>query len=125
MNPSVANVLLVALGGALGAVSRYGVSLAAVRLFGPGVPVGTWVANAVGCVLVGFVVALAPSERVRLAVVVGGLGGFTTFSSYSAETLALWSAGRPGLAAANAVGSVVVGLAGAAAGLMLGRAVAA
>ena len=119
------NVLLVALGGALGAVSRYLVSLAAIRMFGTGLPAGTWAVNAVGCVGIGLVVGLVPAERVRLFAVVGVLGGFTTFSSYSAETLALWSAGRPGWAVANAAASVVVGLVGVAAGLALGRALAA
>ena len=119
------NVLFVALGGALGAVSRYLVTLAAIRLFGTGLPVGTWAVNVVGCVGIGLVVGLVPAERVRLFAVVGVLGGFTTFSSYSVETVALWSAGRPGWAVANAAASVVVGLAGVAAGLALGRALAA
>ena len=121
---SLSNAALVALGGALGAVSRYAVSLAATRLFGPGLPVGTWAVNVLGCVGIGVLVALAPGERIRLVAVVGALGGFTTFSSYSAETLALWSAGRPAWAVANAVGSVAVGLGGVALGLALGRAVA-
>lgn len=116
------NVALVALGGALGAVSRYAVSLAAIRLFGPALPVGTWVVNALGCLGIGVLVGLAPTERVRLVAIVGALGGFTTFSSYSAETLALWSAGRPGWAVANAVGSVIVGLLSVGLGLALGRA---
>ncbi len=118
------DVVLVALGGAVGAVARYGLGLAALRLAGPGLPVGTWVVNALGCVGIGVAVALAPAERVRLLGVVGVLGGFTTFSAYSAETVALWAAGRPGWAVANALGSVVVGVASVALGLWLGRAVA-
>ena len=122
--PPATALALVALGGAFGAVARYGVGVAAVRLFGPALPVGTWAVNALGCVLIGLAVALVPTERVRLVAVVGGLGGFTTFSAYSAETVALWTAGRPGWAVANALGSVLVGVAGVGLGLVLGRAVA-
>jgi CrcB protein len=118
------DAVLVALGGAVGAGARYSVGLVALRA-GPGLPVGTWAVNALGCVGIGIALALAPGERVRLAVVVGVLGGFTTFSAYSAETVALWTAGRPGWAAANAVGSVVVGVAAVALGMIIGRAVAA
>lgn len=122
------DIVLVALGGAAGAVARYGVGLAALRVAGPdaplaGLPVGTWAANALGCVGIGIAVALAPAERVRLLAVVGVLGGFTTFSAYSAETVALWTAGRPGWAIANALGSVIMGVAGVALGIGIGRAV--
>lgn len=119
------DVVLVALGGALGSVARYGVGVAALRLFGPSLPVGTWAVNAAGCLLIGVAVALVPTERVRLFAVVGGLGGFTTFSAYSAETVALWMAGRPGWAVASAAGSVLVGVACVCLGLALGRAAAA
>ncbi len=61
----------------------------------------------------------------RLLLGVGVLGAFTTFSTYSAETIVLWSAGRPGLAFANALGSVAVGLVCVAAGLAAGRALGA
>ena len=119
------DVVLVALGGAVGSVARYGLGLAALRASGSGLPVGTWAANALGCIGIGIAVGLAPSDRVRLFAVVGVLGGFTTFSAYGAETLALWTAGRPGWAVANVLGSVVVGVAGVVLGLLLGRAVAA
>jgi CrcB protein len=119
------DVVLVAVGGAVGAVARYSVGLIALRAAGPGLPVGTWAVNALGCVGIGIALALAPGERVRLAVVVGVLGGFTTFSAYSAETIALWTAGRPGWAIANTVGSVIVGVACVVLGMAVGRAVAA
>jgi CrcB protein len=117
--------VLVALGGAAGAVARYGVGLLAVRWAGmTGLPAGTWVVNALGCVGIGLAMGLGLPERVRLVVVVGVLGGFTTFSAYSAETVMLWTAGRPGWATANAIGSVLVGVAGVALGLALGRSIA-
>ena len=115
-------VLFVALGGAVGAVARYGIGLASARFAEAGVPVGTWVVNAVGCLLIGLAIPLVVDDRARLALVVGVLGSFTTFSTYSADTVGLWEAGRPALAAANAAGSVVVVIGCVALGLALGRA---
>lgn len=117
-------VLLVALGGALGAVARYGVGLAAARA-APAVPLGTWAVNLAGCFLVGLAGPrlLAPgAEAGRLLLVVGFLGAFTTFSAFSAETLALLRAGRVGMAALNVAGSVALGLLLTAAGWRLARA---
>ncbi|MEM0963443.1 MAG: CrcB family protein [Bacteroidota bacterium] len=116
------SVLLVALGGAIGASARYGLSLWGER-FGAG-PWGTWAANGLGCLLIGLAIPLVRADGARLAAVVGALGAFTTFSTYSAETVLLWEAGRRGLAVANAVGSVVVGLAFVGLGLWVGRAFA-
>ncbi len=116
--------LLVALGGAVGAVMRYGVGLLALRVAGPGVPWGTWAANALGCLLIGLALPLVKGDDARLAVLVGVLGSFTTFSTYSADTVVLWEAGRRGLAVANAAGSVAVGLAFVALGLAVGRSLA-
>lgn len=115
------NVLLVALGGAVGAVARYGLGLAAVRWVGPGLPWGTWVANGAGSLCIGLALPLVTDDRARLALLVGVLGSFTTFSTYSADTVLLWEAGRRGLAVANAAGSVVVGVACVLAGLAVGR----
>ena len=116
------NVLFVALGGALGASARYGLAVASLRLFGPNWPVGTWAANLLGCFLIGLAMPLVTADRMRLVVVMGFLGAFTTFSTYSAETLVLWESGRVGLAVANALGSVIVGLVAVAAGMALARA---
>ena len=116
--------LLVALGGAVGALARYGLGQAALR-WGGAAPVGTWAANALGCLLIGLAIPLVRGDGARLAVLVGVLGSFTTFSAYSADTVLLWEAGRPGLAAANAVGSVAVGLAFVGVGLAVGRHLAA
>ena len=119
-------MLLVALGGALGAVARYGVTLLGLR-WTDRVPAGTWIANLAGCVLIGLLVPLLarPDDGRRALVLVGFLGAFTTFSTYTLETAALWEAGRPGLAALNALGSVAAGLALVALGLWAGRALAA
>lgn len=118
--------ILVAAGGALGAVARYGVYLLAVRLDGASLPVGTWMVNLAGSFLIGlavpvFMAKAGMPEGLRLAAVVGFLGSFTTFSTFSLDTLALLETGRPGWALANALGSVVLGLVLVALGVWLGR----
>jgi CrcB protein len=120
------HVLLVAAGGALGAVSRYGLGLLAVRVWGTGLPIGTWAVNLLGSFLIGvalpFIVAKgASTEGVRLAFVIGFLGSFTTFSTFSLDTYALWERGHSGWALANAGGSVALGLGCVVLGLWLGR----
>ena len=118
------SVLLVAAGGAVGAVARYALAVALAHAPGAA-PWGTWAANALGCLLIGLALPLVRGDDARLALLVGVLGAFTTFSTYSAETVLLWEAGRRGLAVANAAGSVAVGLACVAVGLVVGRHLAA
>jgi len=118
--------LLVAAGGALGATARYGLGLLAVRVWGAGLPIGTWAVNLLGSFLIGvalpFIVAKGgTAEGARLAVIIGFLGAFTTFSTFSLDTYVLWERGHPGWALANAGGSVVLGLGCVALGLWLGR----
>ena len=107
--------LWIALGSALGGVARYWTSgLVAVR-FGETFPLGTLTVNVVGSLIIGFVATLtAPDGRlfvapdVRQFVMIGVLGGFTTFSSFSLQTLSLMQEGEWIKAAANAVLSVGV-----------------
>ncbi len=109
----MSSVLAVAFGGALGALARYGLGHLAVRLGADTFPWGTWAVNLMGCLLIGLVVPFTAEphqDTARLLVVTGFLGAFTTFSTYSLDTLSLWMAGRPALALANALGSVVLGL---------------
>jgi len=86
------NVFLVMLGGSLGALSRYGASLLAVKLFGSRFPWGTLAVNLVGCFFIGLAFALAErgsgimSPSMRLFFVTGYLGGLMTFSTYALET---------------------------------------
>lgn len=114
--------LLVAAGGALGALARWGIGLGAERWAPGGLPVGTWTVNLVGCFLIGLTLPLVTDDRQRLSLVVGFLGAFTTFSTYSVDTLALWEEGRVALAVANAAGSVAAGLGAVALGLAAARA---
>ncbi|OZC03472.1 fluoride efflux transporter CrcB [Rubricoccus marinus] len=117
--------LLVALGGALGALARWGAALGMARWLGTNAPWGTWSVNLAGCFLIGLALPLLHETHPQRALaVVGFLGAFTTFSTYTADTLVLWEAGRTGLAFANAAGSVVAGLVACGLGLALGRALA-
>lgn len=85
--------LFVAIAGALGCVARYGVGLAGQRLLGDRFPWGTLAVNLVGSFAIGAVMVIAETRqldpRLRVAVVGGFLGGFTTYSAFAYETLAL------------------------------------
>lgn len=107
-------ILAVAVGGACGALLRYGTGLLVSHTVGSAFPWATWAVNLVGCVLIGASVpllgALQVGDGVRLFLVVGLLGSFTTFSTYSLDTLALWIDGNGTWALANAAGSLILGL---------------
>lgn len=120
--------LLVATGGALGAVARYGLGMAAARLAPGGAwPWGTFVANVSGGLLMGLLVGWLAlrggvgQESVRLFAAVGVLGGFTTFSAFSMETALMVQRRDLALAFGYAAGSVVVALAALFLGLMIAR----
>lgn len=110
------NLLVVGLGGLIGAVLRYLVSgwlHAAMRTLA--FPIGTLGVNVLGCLLIGLLGGLADnmamlSHSTRLFLLVGILGSFTTFSTFGYETLALMRDGQFGLALANVLLQVVVGL---------------
>ena len=112
------NYWYVALGGALGSVARYAVSLGAARWLGAAFPWGTLIVNVAGSFAIGLLAALVTADGrptlgtdARAFVMIGILGGFTTFPSYSLETLNLARAGAVGAAAANAGLSLVLCLA--------------
>jgi CrcB protein len=120
--------LLVAIGGALGSMARYGVGLAAGRLFpASGWPWGTVTVNIVGGLAMGLLVgwmglrAGTSQETVRVFAAVGILGGFTTFSAFSVETVLMIERRAYGLSAAYVGLSVVLAIAAVFAGLMAAR----
>ena len=121
---SLSSMLQVALGGAAGSVLRYMTNVAAGRLFGTQFPAGTLAVNVLGSFLMGMlVVALAKTSGTRHApfLMTGLLGGFTTFSAFSLDTLTLYERGQPGVAAAYVAGSVVLSLAAIVAGIHAAR----
>jgi fluoride exporter len=120
------NALLVALGGAIGAVARYGVTTAAIRIFGSSFPYGTMIVNVAGSFAIGLVIAFLlrkypEHEAARLFLATGILGGFTTFSAFSMDVMNLLQRGEPGSAFAYIVGSVVLSIAAVFAGFALIR----
>ena len=119
-------LLLICLGGAVGTAARYGVNLVAASWLGPEFPFATLAVNALGSFLIGLVQQIALdsallSETARLALAVGVLGGFTTYSSFSYETLRLAGTGAWMAAALNVVATTALCLVACALGLELGR----
>ncbi len=115
--------LQVALGGAIGAVLRFGVVQASARLV-PGFPWGTLAVNVLGSALMGLGAALLLSgagARFAPFALAGVLGGFTTFSAFSLDALKLWEAGAGPAAAAYVAASVGLSLGAAVLGLWIGR----
>ncbi|MEO1729865.1 MAG: fluoride efflux transporter CrcB [Pseudomonadota bacterium] len=124
--------VLVALGGAVGAVGRYQLGRAVTHLAGPntGFPWGTLSANLLGSLAMGMLVGWLArhgtgNETMRLLLGVGLLGGFTTFSAFSLELVLLIERGSPGLALAYAAVSLLAGFAALYLGLVVMRAGAA
>lgn len=107
------NIALIALGGGLGCVSRYALSGAVYNLFGKGFPYGTLAVNALGTLIIGFLMefglhsTLLPAN-LRVGLTVGFLGGLTTFSTFSYETFRLLEEGDLFFAGLNALGSVAL-----------------
>ena len=119
-------VAAIAAGGALGALLRYWVSLGVHNLVGRGFPYGTLTVNVVGSLLMGILYVLLLERLVsgsatRGFLLIGLLGAFTTFSTFSIETLNLVQSGETAKAAMNVVLSVVLCIGAAGVGLLLGR----
>lgn len=119
-------ILTVALGGALGSVGRYLLTVQAARLFGLDFPWGTFGVNVIGSFLMGLLIGAGAqlfdlSQGVRLFLAVGFLGGFTTFSSFSLDAVALFERGAWLPAFAYVGGSVLAGLAALGAGMAVWR----
>ncbi|HEX6308558.1 MAG TPA: fluoride efflux transporter CrcB [Longimicrobiales bacterium] len=107
--------LYIAVGGSVGAVARYGLSGWVQERAGFGFPWGTLIVNVTGSLLIGFAVryldAVRVTSDVRALLTIGLLGAFTTFSTYSYETVALLEDGAWGRAGLYTLGSVILGLA--------------
>ena len=117
-------LLSVALGGALGASARYLTNVGVMRFVGPGFPYGTMIANVFGSFLMGvLVVMLARKGGMAYApfLMTGVLGGFTTFSAFSLDTITLFERGETGLAGLYVGLSVFLSLAAIALGMLATR----
>jgi CrcB protein len=120
--------LLVFLGGGLGSLARYGVSLATAQTGLAGFPYATLAVNVVGGFAMGLLVGVLAARagpmaapELRLFLATGFLGGFTTFSAFSLEAVELWQRGQGGLAALYVGLSVVLALGALAGGLALAK----
>jgi CrcB protein len=124
-------IWLVAVGGAVGSVLRYLLASAIQRVNGSVFPLGTVVVNIVGCFLIGLLYiwiieregprGWAAPQELRALLMIGVMGGFTTFSSFSLETLLLAMQGNYGNAALNVIVSVVACLLGTGLAIVLAR----
>ena len=122
-------ILLVAIGGAVGSVARHLVGVASLRLFGPAFPFGTLIVNLVGAFVMGVFVELlarrfGASNDLRLLIATGVLGGFTTFSSFALDTAVLWERGEVISSFVYVATTLVLGLAALFLGLGLARTLA-
>ena len=124
------SVLWVALGGAVGSMARFGVNMAAPRFLGQSFPWATLTVNIVGSLLMGFLVSFlaekyADQPDLRLFLLTGVLGGFTTFSAFSLDVLNLVQRGEAAMAFVYAMASVLLSIIAVFAGFMMSRALVA
>lgn len=122
----MSTLLVIGCGGFLGAISRYMVSGWAYTIFGTGMPYGTLIVNIVGSFLLGIVAQLILAGNLLTATAssflgIGFLGAFTTFSTFSVQTLELLESGSPLKALLNILLNLLLCLIGAWSGLSIGR----
>jgi len=124
MNESITRILAVGAGGAIGSMLRYVIASAAQRS-SSGFPVGTMTVNVAGCLLIGILSERFASANLdpiyRTAILVGVLGGFTTFSTFSLETLKLAENRQFGLVLTNVLVTVTLCLVACWAGQQLAK----
>ena len=118
-------LLLVALGGALGSAMRYLTAILLARHYTGSIPLATLVVNVLGCFLIGLLIGLcSETTYLRLLFITGFCGGFTTFSTFTAESYVMFREGAYGLAFLYIAGSVLIGLLALWIGLYVSRFIA-
>lgn len=123
------NYLLVFIGAGLGGSARHAVNVAAARALGMDFPYGTLIVNVVGSFAMGLLIGIFaiksdPGQQVRLFLTTGFLGGFTTFSTFTLDTITIWNRGDVELTVFYVLGSVVLSLGAITAALALVRTLA-
>ena len=115
MNITIIQILFVGVGGFIGSTLRYIIALFSMKLWGDGFPFSTLIVNVVGSFLIGIIMGLDAEKgivppNIRLLLVTGILGGFTTFSAFSYETISLFDGGRILAGMMNIIITVILGL---------------
>ncbi len=117
-------LLLIGIGGAIGALSRYGIGELSKRFFPGTFPWGTLIANLMGCFLIGLILGsgqASKSDPIRFGIGVGFLGALTTFSTFSAETVNHFNEGDWRTAFSNVIANLVLGLVLVFLGMLAGK----
>lgn len=119
-------LLFIAIAGALGALSRYGISGLSYRIFGGNFPYGTFIVNIIGCLLLGFIMRTSTAttlipETWRIPIAVGFLGALTTFSTFSYETIKLIESGSILFSLLNIAANLIIGLLATIAGIIISK----
>lgn len=117
------DILAIAFFGAIGALSRYGITSLAIRIWGENFPIGTLLVNVGGCLLIGMLIGsgiFKSNERLQLATATGFLGSLTTFSTFGADTVKLMQDGQWQQGGLNIALNLILGLFGIAIGIILG-----
>lgn len=118
-------LLLVALGGAIGSAMRYLTAILLARHYTGSIPLATLVVNVLGCFLIGLLIGLcSETTYLRLLFITGFCGGFTTFSTFTAESYVMFREGAYGLALLYIAGSVLISLLALWVGLYVSRIIA-
>lgn len=117
-------LLYVGIGGFIGASLRYGLSEGSAKIFGSNFPYGTLLVNVIGGFLIGLIMEFSTttkmiSPELKLLLTTGVLGGLTTFSTFSHETMSLFNNGKYGIAALNICLNLFLSLGGVAAGKLV------
>jgi CrcB protein len=123
--PVIVNALLIGAAGAVGTLLRAGCTTLATRLLGPGFPWGTIFVNVVGSFAFGLIFAVArtramPTEQ-EVVLLVGLLGGFTTYSSFAFQSAEMLGGGRPAVALAYMLATNMLGITAVWAGMRVGQ----
>jgi CrcB protein len=117
-------IIFVGIGGAIGSVMRYILGSVGTHYFKGTFPLATFITNFLGCIIIGLLIGYFGKSneinpQLKLLLITGFCGGFTTFSTFAAENVQLMENGNYGLLFANVVGSVVLGIGGVILGMKM------